>query len=613
MRFAHIADVHLGRHPDIGTRWEDNSYREIYDSFERFIDYLDVNSVDFLFITGDLFDFVPGIQELTYVDDQFLKLRDTNIIYVTGEADYLKRGAALWNYSFLSRLYILDSEPIDDRLLTEVERTAYADKIVDCLYFKKFNMDIYGVCQYSGCNERNDLDTIYVHNDKRINILLAHGGDEKVCPFDTDDFVSKTFNYVGVGHIHNYTENIRARLYYPGSLEPLSADETGEHGFIRGYVDRLVTDVRLVPFADRKYENIEIPVSDDMSDTELAAEISMRCSENKNHIYTIKLIREDDCYMDFSIDGLRKKYRILDILGDKNNRISPDRLEALNKENVIGKTLCEIRRIGGKYEKQAAAVYADKMARIIWGADNLGLISQMADIKRAEAAQKRLEDDIKEELERLYQGVCICDGEEKKLDERRHRHDDIVGQRNVIRAKYGELEYELSQINYEEAQINRIYSMNRIGFIGKLDFPIIILILLIATAGAVLTFFWRKWDEWLNIILILICVVVSVSIISFRIYNATKGIRKRLKGDELPVEKHARLADKRTEIERLMHETDIEMNRCELDLKMLGNIVDEQEKMKKRRKKLAERCHIYENIAAASGISDKKNLALTLE
>lgn len=613
MRFAHIADVHLGRHPDAGTQWEENSYREIYDGFERFIDYLDVNPVDFLFITGDLFDDVPTVTELTYVDNLFLKLKKTNIVYVTGEADYLKRGATLWNYRFMSNLYVLDSEPIDERLSDEVERTAYADKIADCLYFKKFNMDIYGVCQYSSHNERNDVDTIYVHDEKRINILLAHGGDENVCPFETDDFVPKTFNYVGVGHIHNYTENSRAKLYYPGSLEPLSYDETGEHGFIRGYVDRLVTDVRFVPFADRKYESIEIPVSDDMSDTELVTEISVRCNENKNHIYTISLIRGDDCYMDFCIDTLRKKYRILDIIGDKNDKISPDRLEALNRENVIGKTLNEIKNIGGKYEKKAAAIYADKMAHIIWGKDNLGLVAQMADIKMAEEAQKYLENDIKEELKRLHQGVSLCDSEEKKLSERKCRYDDIVGQLNIIRAKYGELEYELSQIDYEEAQINRIYSMNRIGFIGKFDFPLIILIILIATAGAVVTFFWRKWDEWLNLIIILICVVLGVSIISFRIYNATKGLRKRLKGDELPVEKHARLADKRTQIEEKMHEADIEINRCELDLKMLGNIVDEQEKMKKRRKKLIEHCGIYENIAAASGICDKKNLALTLE
>ena len=50
MKFAHIADVHLG------TRRE-TPY--LYDGFLNFIDYMELHPVDMIFITGDLFDHVP--------------------------------------------------------------------------------------------------------------------------------------------------------------------------------------------------------------------------------------------------------------------------------------------------------------------------------------------------------------------------------------------------------------------------------------------------------------------------------------------------------------------------------------------------------------------------
>ena len=51
MRFAHIADVHLGKR---------NETPELYDGFLNFLDYLEINPVDMIFITGDLFDHVPS-------------------------------------------------------------------------------------------------------------------------------------------------------------------------------------------------------------------------------------------------------------------------------------------------------------------------------------------------------------------------------------------------------------------------------------------------------------------------------------------------------------------------------------------------------------------------
>ena len=141
MRFFHIADVHLGRKVDEDKPWGELASREIYDAFVTFVDCAENSNLDFLFITGDLFDHVPEKEELEWVDMQLARLSDTNIIYVTGEKDYLARGAAIWKYRFISRMYVLNGEKFNNSVSKEQQpvRTNYADAVVDCIYFEKYN------------------------------------------------------------------------------------------------------------------------------------------------------------------------------------------------------------------------------------------------------------------------------------------------------------------------------------------------------------------------------------------------------------------------------------------------------------------------------------------
>ena len=128
MKFAHIADVHLG------TRRE-TPY--LYDGFLNFIDYMELHPVDMIFITGDLFDHVPTKEDIMFVDTQLARLPKTDILYVTGECDYLARDSVLWNYEFVSRTYLLNCEDIHNHVPDgeRAERNSYAEGIADSLHF----------------------------------------------------------------------------------------------------------------------------------------------------------------------------------------------------------------------------------------------------------------------------------------------------------------------------------------------------------------------------------------------------------------------------------------------------------------------------------------------
>lgn len=247
MKFAHIADVHLG------TRRE-TPY--LYDGFLNFIDYMELHPVDMIFITGDLFDHVPTKEDIMFVDTQLARLPKTDILYVTGECDYLARDSVLWNYEFVSRTYLLNCEDIHNHVPDgeRAERNSYAEGIADSLHFAKYNVDVYGICQYSAQNERNDFDSVYARNLRAVNIFLGHGGSARVCPFDVEDFGGKNFGYIGLGHKHQYLAFEKQHVYCPGSLEPINEDETGEHGFIYGYIDKQLTSVKFVPIAMRRFE-----------------------------------------------------------------------------------------------------------------------------------------------------------------------------------------------------------------------------------------------------------------------------------------------------------------------------------------------------------------------
>ena len=173
MKFAHIADVHLG------TRRE-TPY--LYDGFLNFIDYMELHPVDMIFITGDLFDHVPTKEDIVFVDTQLARLKKTDILYVTGECDYLGKDSILWNYEFVSRMYLLNCEEIHNHVPEgeRAERNSYAEGIMDSLHFAKYNVDVYGICQYSAQNERNDFDSVYARNLRTVNIFLGHGGSARV-------------------------------------------------------------------------------------------------------------------------------------------------------------------------------------------------------------------------------------------------------------------------------------------------------------------------------------------------------------------------------------------------------------------------------------------------
>lgn len=594
MKFAHIADVHLGVKPDADASWGKVREKEIYDTFLSFIDYLELNPVDFLFISGDLFDHVPDEDELYTVDKILLKLKDTNIIYVTGEADYLKKDSPLWRYKFMSKVYLLNGDAFNNaqgEAALEGKRTEFADKIVDCVYFEKYNLDIYGICQYNPENTRNDFDTLSIKRPEKINILLVHGGGEKVEPFEWDDMGNlKKFDYVALGHKHNFLEMKEYKCYYPGSLEPLGADEIGEHGFIKGYVDKNLMSAKLVSFSQREYKNIEIEVNENTINSKLVNQLILECAENPKNIYSIKLVRSERCYEDFDVSEVRNKYKILSVEGDKGLVINPKLLMLHNDDNALGMNIRRIEESDSLYKDEAVDIYATQMVAALWGVDNLKLVMMAADKKAAEHANRYVINNIRDDIEYMRKQTNKLLEKKEDIGKKLERYKDRTGEINTTNEKIRDLNLKISEIEFKDKYVDSIYERKRTNIVLWFICPI----LLCALICVAVTFFPAViLGKEKKVYLFIVITIAFITVLAYVVYKLFNVFQKNKK-----IKKHSDYRNRIDIIEKDRERLTFKLSEYEIDNEKHKYYVDEEKKINSKIEDIERKYKTYNLIIA---------------
>lgn len=271
MRFIHIADIHLGAEPERDKPWAKNRGRELWDTFERLIMRVREEKPDLLFIAGDLFHRQPLLRELKEVNYLFSQIPDTKILLIAGNHDYIKKDSYYRTFEWSENVIFLKSrEP-------------------ESVYIAGLNTEVYGFSYYERDIEEALYDNILPTDSGHINILLAHGGDEKHIPIRAGRLALNGFDYIALGHIHKSMGGGNG-IRYSGALEPLDINDMGEHGYIYGEVDKKGCRTTFVPFASRSYIQLEINVNPEMTFQEIKARITGAIAEKgSENIYRILL------------------------------------------------------------------------------------------------------------------------------------------------------------------------------------------------------------------------------------------------------------------------------------------------------------------------------------
>jgi len=223
MKFAHLADTHLGYRQYGLIEREKDFYYVFNDIVDRIID----ERVDFIIHSGDLFEIAkPSPNALLAFQDGFLKLKEAEIPFyaIAGNHDSMMREGALPPIVLFKKLglnVISSNNPVvESSFLREndifVGGTPYLSSSQNVLLKERLN-------QLSKLSE-----------DYSNRILVAHQGIDKYLPFQYElelADIPTNFNYYAMGHIHNRIVDDfgEGKLVYPGSSEIWRANELGDY------------------------------------------------------------------------------------------------------------------------------------------------------------------------------------------------------------------------------------------------------------------------------------------------------------------------------------------------------------------------------------------------
>ncbi len=254
MRFAHIADTHLGiRQYNLDEREED-----FYNAFHEAVDKIIESECRFVIHSGDLFDEPrPQIKAMVRARDTIDRLVEAGIpIYtVAGNHDILMRKGAVLPHAIYRKLEVL----------TPKNPTREFEGILIC------GLPYHSKVHSEALKERlKDLKKEAGKYDK--SILALHQGIDEYFALDYElkiGDIPRGFDYYALGHIHKRIEDEfgGGKLVYPGSIEMWRIDELTDYekngkGFV--VVDTSdFTPERVNLEGTRQFLNVEIDSTTD--------------------------------------------------------------------------------------------------------------------------------------------------------------------------------------------------------------------------------------------------------------------------------------------------------------------------------------------------------------
>jgi len=225
MKFAHMADCHIGS-------WRDPKLKDLSTiAFNKVMDKCILENVDFILISGDLFNTsLPRIDNLKTVVSTFKRLKDKNIpVYIIpGSHDYSPSGKTMLDVLEEAGLFVnvVKGEEIDGKLKLNFTVDEKTGAKITGMLGKRYSLEK---------RFYENLLTENLEKEEGYKIFMFHSGIDELKPEDMQNIITqplsllpKNFDYYAGGHVH-IVKDTKLEGYgtiaYPGPLFPNSFSE----------------------------------------------------------------------------------------------------------------------------------------------------------------------------------------------------------------------------------------------------------------------------------------------------------------------------------------------------------------------------------------------------
>lgn len=280
LKFIHAADFHLdSAFAALPPGQAAERRRESRELAFRLADYVNENGVQLVLLAGDLFDSAAPYRESGEALAEAFGRMKAQVFAAPGNHDWFGPGSP----------WVTEVWPENVHIFRESRMTS-----VD---LPELGVTVSGAA-FTGAEQGESLLRGFAAQENgRVQIGLLHGeiepAEARYDPLRREEIAASGLDYLALGHIHKRSEPKRfgkTLAAWPGCVEGRGFDELGEKGFYEGVVeDGQIASLRFVPFARRRYEVLDVDVTE--KGPRAAVEAALPAG-TADHLYRIRLTGE---------------------------------------------------------------------------------------------------------------------------------------------------------------------------------------------------------------------------------------------------------------------------------------------------------------------------------
>lgn len=258
--FIHAADLHLDSPFKGLANVPDHIFSQIrnstFQALERLIDIAIQKKVDFVLLSGDLFDNEKqSLRAQLFLKKGFEKLKKHQItVYLSyGNHDFIRGNRHPVTYP--ENVYVFPDET--------VRSYSYVKNGRELAY-------IYGFSYENRAVTENKAEQYVIEKPEvPFHIAMLHGsvlGNEEhnvYAPFQRKELIDQDFDYWALGHIHKrqILHQANPSIVYPGNIQGRNRKETGEKGCYYVRLSKRETELTFIPLQSILFTEATVDLS----------------------------------------------------------------------------------------------------------------------------------------------------------------------------------------------------------------------------------------------------------------------------------------------------------------------------------------------------------------